>query len=149
VGEDEVPVRLGRCVTEHLGGQGAERVDDCRVEVPAAAGKGHCRGGVDSLDAVEHLDGVGEVEQTHRERDGVATDIVGHTLAVPPREHLLQGDADVCTQAETLSHLRGGQAVRHQTPLNPSAPGDHKIGGESEPLDCRTARPHVAKHEPE
>jgi len=149
VGQDEAPVRLRRAVAQHLGGRGAERVDDARVQLLAASLPGHCDGGVDSCGAVEDLDGVCEVEQAHRERDRVAADIAGHALAVPAREHLLQKVADVRAKAKALSHLCRGQAVRHQSPLDSLATGADEVGGEPEPLDPRAACPHVAEHEPE
>ena len=67
-------------------------------------GSGDLDGGVDAAGAVVDLDGVGQVEQAHRQRDLLAADIAGNALAVPAGEHLVQRDAHVLAEIEPLRH---------------------------------------------
>ncbi len=60
--DERVPVGFGRWVAKHLRCDGAKRIYQSRVELPAAPVTGHLDGGVCPVGAVEHLDGVGKVE---------------------------------------------------------------------------------------
>ena len=134
-------------VREHLRCCPAEQVDHLRVEVLAPPGPGHLDGGVDAARPVEHLDGIGEVEQPHRPRDLLAPNAVGHSLGVPARENLPKRIAHLGGEAEPPGHLRRGQAVRHQSPLHRPAPGQDQIGGQAKPVQERGPRPGVTQRE--
>ena len=127
----------------------AELVDHGGVEVLAALGAGDLDGGVDAAGAVVDLDGVGQVEQAHRQRDLLAADIAGHALAVPAGEHLVQRHAHVLAEVEPLRHARGGEAVRHQAPLDGLAAGQGQVGAEADAAQGGTAGADVAEHEAE
>ena len=113
-----------RRITEHVGRHRAERVDDARVELLAPPGTSHVHRSVDSLGAVEHLDGLGDMEQPHRQSDLLAPDVTRHAPAVPAGEHLLHLAAHIGAQAETLRHPGRGQAVGLHDALDRLAPGD-------------------------
>jgi hypothetical protein len=141
------PVVLTRRVAQDVIGHCAERVDHGRVEVLASLGPGDLDRAIGATAAVVDLDGVGEVEQPHRQRDRVAADVIGDTLAVPTGEHLVQRPAHVLTELEALRHARRREAVRHQPALHRFATGGHEAGTQPDPPQGRAAGPDVSEHE--
>ena len=142
-----VPVGLDRRITEHIGRHRAERVDDVRVELLSPPGTRHLHRSLDSLGAVEQLDGLGDMEQPHRQRDLLARDVTRHAPAVPAGERLLQLTAHVGAQAETLRHLGRGQAMSLQRALDRLAPGDDEARCEADPVQRGSTRPDVTQHQ--
>jgi hypothetical protein len=78
---------------------------------------------------VEHLDGVGEVEQPHRTRDLLTPNAVGDSLGVLAREDLPQRIAHLRGEPEPPCHLSSGQAVCHQPSFHRPASSQDQIGG--------------------
>jgi hypothetical protein len=134
-------------VCEHIAGRPAEQVDHLGAEVLAPPGPGHLDGCIDAARPVEHLDGVGEVEQPHRPRDLLTAQAVGHSRGLPAREDLPQRIAHFGGEPKPVSHLRRGQAVRHQPPLHRPASGQDQIGGQAKPVQEWGSGPGVAERE--
>ena len=147
VGDQRVPIGLHRRITEHIGRHRAERVDDARVELLATPGTSHVHRSIDSLGAVEHLDGLGDMEQPHGQSDLLARDVTRHASTVPASEHLLHLAAHIGAQAETLRHLGRGQAVGLHGALDRLASGDGEACCEADPVQRRSSRPDMAQHE--
>ena len=96
-----------------------------------------------------YLDGVGQVEQPHRQRDGVTTNVARYALAVPSGEDLLQGRTDAIVEAEPFGHACGGEAVRHEAALDLlSARGD-EVRGQPQAVQRWAAGADVSQHEAE
>ena len=147
--DELLPVNLARRVAEHVGRDAAERVDNRGIELLAPTSAGHFHRRIRSVEAVEHLDDVRELEQPHRERDCLAAHPAGHALAVPTGEHLLQRVAHIGAEPEPNSHLGRGQAVRQEDLLDPLSAGRDQLGAETDAMKRWAAHPDVAKHEPE
>src|SRR5207253_5889145 len=69
--DEGAPVRLVIGVAEYVVCDVAEGVHDIGVKVFASSSSGDGDGGLGAVGAVVNLDGVGQVEQSHRERNVV------------------------------------------------------------------------------
>jgi hypothetical protein len=112
LGDERMPIRLGRWITEHVGRHRAERVENARVGLLARRQpRATSIRSIASPGAVEQLDGLGDMERPHGQSDLLARDVTRHAPAVPAGEHLLHLAAHLGAQAETLRHPGRGQTV--------------------------------------
>jgi hypothetical protein len=133
---------------EQLVGGDAELVDDRRVELLALARSGQLDSRVGAAVLVEHLNVVSEVEQPDGTIDVGAADARGHPGPIPAGKDLLQRVAHLVPETESLRHLRGGQAMRHEPAFDGLAPRDDECAGETEPVQRRASESHMAQGEP-
>lgn len=139
-------VTIGR---QDLTGDPAERVDQCRVELFAAPGLGHLDRGRHTTAPAMRLHHVGEMEQSHLQRELLPTHAPRNSRAVPAGEELPQGRRDFRSEAELISQRRGNHAMALDAPDHPAAATGHQCGSGEHPLRQRTVDAGMPEEERE